>query len=37
MKPETLEQLKKEAIQQFKEGKSLFRKGGAFAPLDKKL
>ena len=33
MKPETLEQMKKEALQQFKEGKSVFRKGGAFAPL----
>lgn len=33
MKPETFEQIKKEALQQFKEGKSVFRKGGAFAPL----
>ena len=27
------EQLKKEALEQFKKGKSVFRKGGAFAPL----
>ena len=33
MKQKTIEQLKKEALQQFKEGKSVFRKGGAFAPL----
>ena len=33
MKEKTLEQLKKEALQQLKEGKSVFRKGGAFAPL----
>ncbi len=33
MQEKTLQQLKKEALQQFKEGKSVFRKGGAFAPL----
>jgi len=32
-----LEQLKKKALQQFKKGKSVFRKGGAFAPLIKTL
>ena len=32
-----LEQLKKKALQQFKEGKSVFRKGGAFAPLIKSV
>ena len=29
----SIEELKEKAIQQFKEGKSLFRKEGAFAPL----
>ncbi len=33
MQEKTLQQLKKEALQQFKEGKSVFRKRGAFAPL----
>jgi transposase-like protein len=33
MQVETFEQLKQKALQQFKEGKSIFRKGGAFAPL----
>ena len=39
MKTETLslEQLKEKALQQFKEGKSVFRKGGAFAPLIKSV
>ena len=32
-----LEQLKKKALQQFREGKSVFRKGGAFAPLIKSV
>ena len=32
-----LEQLKQKALQQFKEGKSVFRKGGAFAPLIKSV
>ena len=33
MTQKTFDQLQKEAIQQFKQGKSLFRKGGVFAPL----
>ena len=33
MKNKTLNQLQKEAIEQFKKGKSLFRNGGVFAPL----
>ncbi len=39
MKTENLdiEQLKKKALEQFKEGKSVFRKGGAFAPLIKSV
>ena len=32
-----LEKLKQKALQQFKEGKSVFRKGGAFAPLIKSV
>lgn len=37
MRQETLDQLKQKALQQFKEGKSVFRKGGAFAPLVKSV
>ena len=37
MKQETLDQLKAKALQQFKEGKSVFRKGGAFSPLIKSV
>ncbi|MEM7362226.1 MAG: transposase [Bacteroidota bacterium] len=39
MKTENLdiEELKKKGLQQFKEGKSVFRKGGAFASLIKSV